>query len=386
MAANSFVEVWEKSKDILWGFTENEGRALWTAAKSVQKIDGKAVEVGCMIGSTARMIADALGHVVCVDPFSPDSLRGLRAPFAKEDVLSLFLKNTADIRDRVEMIQKPDYEVFRGWSNAQGIRFLHLDHCHTFQGTLASLEGWRPSLVDGAVVALHDYADDRFPGIRKAVEETDLVVDAVVDSLAICHFPSTVELTVITPTYNRLSNLYQMLQGLASLDFLSSFEHIVVSDGHDPNVEAICKRFGVQYDHTPQHVGDWGKSPLDVGVSRAVGEYVAFFDDDNFYHENCLDYLHDAADGFDIGVCRVNWWDRKRQVMHTLPRQWTGSFKSADIDTANACINRRYLIQSGITCAGVANGAYGSDFELLKALERRGARINYREWLVADHI
>lgn len=186
--SEEFESVWDKSKDILWGFSRDEAFAIWSAAKEASNLDGVAVEVGCMFGSTAKIIASACSPLFCVDPFSAKSLSGMKPYTHHDEVYRQFLANISGDEYDIAVIRDVDSSVWDYWRLK--VRFLHLDHCHTFRGTLASLNNWRPHLADGAIVALHDYADPRYPGIRNAVNETDLVVEQVVDSLALGRFPS----------------------------------------------------------------------------------------------------------------------------------------------------------------------------------------------------
>lgn len=168
---------------------------------------------------------------------------------------------------------------------------------------------------------------------------------------------------------------------------VAEIEHLVISDGPDMTVKYLCSHYGARYYHTPEKVGDWGKSPLDIGVQNATGDYILFWDDDNIYTDESASRHFEMSRGFDMGICPILFWERRLRRMLCIPREWNGSFKYGDIDTANVCVRREFLLQSGLTCAGVASGAYGSDFALYAALLAAGATVNYCDkHPVATHI
>jgi len=60
----------------------------------------------------------------------------------------------AGVLERVEIKRVYSHELAREWKDS--IRFLWIDGDHTYEGAKADLDMFRPYLVHGAVVAMHD--------------------------------------------------------------------------------------------------------------------------------------------------------------------------------------------------------------------------------------
>lgn len=149
------------------------------------------------------------------------------------------------------------------------------------------------------------------------------------------------DITVITPTFHRpalLGNCLRQFQQ-QSVGVLHC-EHLVVSDGIDPHARALCSRFGARYVERDQAGGQWGSLARDVGIQSARGQYLCFWDDDNLYEPHALATLYSAAVLADIGVVQTRYRCRTHPGQAIIPRQWTGAFRSGDIDTMCVCVRR----------------------------------------------
>jgi predicted O-methyltransferase YrrM len=78
----------------------------------------------------------------------------------------------AHVRERITLVR---------WAGAEGpehaaapVDLLFIDSTHTREDTIAEVRAWRPRMAPGAIVALHDYDNPAFPGVREAVDELDL--------------------------------------------------------------------------------------------------------------------------------------------------------------------------------------------------------------------
>ena len=88
--------------------------------------------------------------------------------------------------------------------------------------------------------------------------------------------------SIIVPTYSRLGQLAACLQSLASLNYpRDRFEVIVVDDGSKTPPEAVVASFCDRIDVTlltQPHAGP--AAARNTGAARAMGEFLAFIDDD----------------------------------------------------------------------------------------------------------
>ncbi len=149
------------------------------------------------------------------------------------------------------------------------------------------------------------------------------------------------DLTVITATCRRPAQLASCLaqfrsQSLGGL----RCEHLVVSDGIDPESRWLASEFGARYIERPAPGGQWGSLARDEGIRAACGRFVCFWDDDNLYELHALATIYAAAFGHDIGVVQTRYRCRSRVGQIIIPRRWTGSFQPGDVDTMCVCVHR----------------------------------------------
>src|SRR5258708_25916238 len=167
--------------DVAWarmnaapGFlTEREGRFLALAA-AVGPATGAILEIGSFKGKSTVGLATVARHygsdpIVAVDPHtSPSStdpdLDGASTSF--DDFQSSL--RTAGVEAAVEVHRAYSRDLAKTWTRP--IRLLWIDGDHTYAGVRADLDLYRPFLVDGAIVALHDALHPFDGPIRVMVE------------------------------------------------------------------------------------------------------------------------------------------------------------------------------------------------------------------------
>lgn len=109
-----------------------------------------------------------------------------------------------------------------------------------------------------------------------------------------------IAISVILPTYNRLSQLKQVLDGFAVQTFpQDAFELVVVSDGSTDGTDAYLQMVEVPFHLRPIFQKNQGAAAArNAGVAAAVGELILFIDDDvvpdpNLIQEHiCLHHAH----------------------------------------------------------------------------------------------
>jgi predicted O-methyltransferase YrrM len=78
-------------------------------------------------------------------------------------------------RARVRLYDRPGG---LGPADPPPVDAVFIDSSHELEETVATFETWRPALSDGGIVAFHDYDDDAYPGVTRAVAQLGLVGDA----------------------------------------------------------------------------------------------------------------------------------------------------------------------------------------------------------------
>ncbi|HEY5085778.1 MAG TPA: class I SAM-dependent methyltransferase [Gemmatimonadaceae bacterium] len=136
---------------------------------------GANVEIGSFKGRSTIGLAHiaiklGLGAVTAIDPHTapastdPD-LKGALSSY--DD----FVRNvaTAGVASTVDARRAFSQDVAKDW--CEPIRFLWIDGDHTYEGALRDVEMFKPFLVDGAVVAMHDVLGTFEGSLRVFIEE-----------------------------------------------------------------------------------------------------------------------------------------------------------------------------------------------------------------------
>jgi predicted O-methyltransferase YrrM len=165
---------WKKVAATTGYLSEREARFLM-AAVALAPREGKNLEIGSFKGRSTVGIAYVarelgLGGVVAVDPHtSPAStdpdLKGKNTSY--DDFVANL--RTAGVFERVEIKRAYSHDLAREWK--QPIRFLWIDGDHTYEGAKADIDMFKPFLVDGAIVAMHDVLGTFEGALRVFVEE-----------------------------------------------------------------------------------------------------------------------------------------------------------------------------------------------------------------------
>ena len=192
----------------------------------------------------------------------------------------------------------------------------------------------------------------------------------------------SVDLSVITATWRRPVRLARTIAAVAAQEAGPlQIEHVVVSDGADPEARAIAVHAGVTYSEC-EHSGLWGAVAKDHGIALARGRYVCFFDDDNSYELHAAAALWRAAQGADIGVVQCRHHDRKEKVVRLIPSAWEGSFVFGEVDTMCVCV--RWDVATRARWAD--HRERGTDFAWLTALRGGGATVQFRAVVIGEHL
>lgn len=146
---------------------------------------GVIVEIGSFKGKTT--IALALGSkfkkrekVYSIDPQENIEIR------------QVFMNNIrqADIDDHVVTSFKRSQDIAVDFNSP--VRLLFIDGCHEYESVKQDILLWKDYLIDGGIIAMHDYLPDNSPaylaGVNKAVNECivnspDFIVEGCVDSI-----------------------------------------------------------------------------------------------------------------------------------------------------------------------------------------------------------
>ncbi len=121
---------------------------------------GTILEIGSYKGKSTVGLASiaqryGLGPVVSVDPHSAPAVTdfGHGSQQSSWDDFQASLRD-AGVERNVEAHRAYSRDLAKGWTRP--IRFLWIDGDHTYRGSKEDIDLFRPHLVSGAIVALHD--------------------------------------------------------------------------------------------------------------------------------------------------------------------------------------------------------------------------------------
>lgn len=194
-------------------------------------------------------------------------------------------------------------------------------------------------------------------------------------------------LSIITPTYQRRRMLASTLNAVKNQQVSGiTLEHIVISDGPDPFAAKLAKAYGVTYLEVARDAKsgktDMGGRARDAGIEAAKGQYLCFFDDDNYYEPHAVASLLSCAWGNDLGVCKVKHFDKTWDAV--IPVKADGVLRYSDIDTACICISK----EVAKLCKWQEVQHPAQDFNWLSKLSKLkpSMTIRYSPLIVATHI
>lgn len=151
-------EAWRLVDPTPGHLTEREARFLALMAACAPAA-GTVVEIGSYKGRSTVGLAFVartygLGRVVTVDPHTSPSVTDPDEPGESSYETFQASLATAGVADAVEAHRARSRDLARGW--IRPIRLLWIDGDHTYAGVKEDLDLFRPCLVPGGIVALHD--------------------------------------------------------------------------------------------------------------------------------------------------------------------------------------------------------------------------------------
>jgi glycosyltransferase involved in cell wall biosynthesis len=196
-----------------------------------------------------------------------------------------------------------------------------------------------------------------------------------------------VAVSVCVCTYRRHHLLTMLLDSLAEQSFCEPFEVIVVDNdpagGATDTVEAARKchpQLKIRYAIEPRKGISFARN---TAVSLAVGEFVAWIDDDETATEHWLSFLWETRSAINVDAVfgpvvptfprGSRSWPRRSRIFER-PRHSTGTIIDArEARTGNALVKASWFRTNSFD-AKLANTG-GEDYDFFARIEKNGARF-----------
>jgi len=114
------------------------------------------------------------------------------------------------------------------------------------------------------------------------------------------------KISVVVPIYNVEKYLKECLDSIVNQDMpLTDYEVILVNDGSTDDSRDIAKEYALRYENVSYFEQEnQGQSVArNLGIEKAVGEYIMFVDSDDCLLENVLDGIYSEAKRVDADIC-----------------------------------------------------------------------------------
>ena len=149
----------------------------------------RVLEIGAYCGLSTVCLARSAEHVTAVDYFDG---RGTPSPY---DTLPIFrqVMERHGVTDKVTAIRADEFTPTGEYD------LVFIDAAHEYDDVKSDIEKCRDVLVDGGLMAFHDYREPAHPGVTRAVDE--LIDDGgellkITQNLAVVKVTSAIPLEV----------------------------------------------------------------------------------------------------------------------------------------------------------------------------------------------
>ena len=114
-------------------------------------------------------------------------------------------------------------------------------------------------------------------------------------------------ISVITPSYNRASELEHLLKSLSaqSIDH-NVFELIISDDGSTDETETLIKRWQEKARYSIKYISQENKGPgaaRNHGIKKSIGDLILFIDSDCEAHPNWIETIVDEYQKNEFDAC-----------------------------------------------------------------------------------
>ena len=131
--------------------------------------NGKAVEIGAYSGEGTEVISKYFKEVLAVDPwingYDLNDVASHQCPM--KFVFEAFQNRTKGLGN-VFFSRGKSLDALE-FVRDESLDMVYVDGDHRYEAVVADIEGWKPKLRKGGVMAGHDWS---FPAVQKALSET----------------------------------------------------------------------------------------------------------------------------------------------------------------------------------------------------------------------
>lgn len=152
-------------------------------------------------------------------------------------------------------------------------------------------------------------------------------------------------ISVVIPTYNRASTILKSVESVLNQTY-KNLELIIVDDCSTDDTQAIINNLKdnrVVFYKLPQNSG--ACTARNKGIEIATGQFIAFNDSDDFWHEDKLEKQLDCLinNNADIVTCKMSVFDENNNFMYDFPNLNEGAVQTKNSLLKYNCTSTQLL-------------------------------------------
>lgn len=156
-----------------------------------------------------------------------------------------------------------------------------------------------------------------------------------------------IKVSVIIPVYNGEKHLRQCLDSVCN-QTLRDIEIICVDDGSSDSSIDILKEYQAQDSRVQiyQQQNKYAGAARNLGKSHAIGEYLVFWDCDDYFELEALEELYNRAKAMqaDICVCGANDYFQDTERLAQAVPHYMAKKKTPEAEVFNRKTNEKYIL------------------------------------------
>ena len=157
--------------------SQQEGLAELCKWANGQGATNKAVEIGAYSGEGTEVLAKYFKEVLAVDPwlngYDINDVASQQCPM--KFVFEAFQTRTTPLGN-VGFLRSKSLDALPSVGD-ESLDLIYVDGDHRYEAVVADIQGWKPKLRKGGVMAGHDW---NMQGVKKALSEVFLGKDATI--------------------------------------------------------------------------------------------------------------------------------------------------------------------------------------------------------------
>lgn len=130
------------------------------------------------------------------------------------------------------------------------------------------------------------------------------------------------KISVVLPTYNRANTIKKSIDSILGQSF-KDFELIIIDDGSTDNTKNLIEEYKDNRIKYFYQKNSGACSARNYGIKMAQGDYIAFIDSDDIWHEDKLQKQYNVISKYDVDVvfCKMRQHNINSDSTKIIPKE-----------------------------------------------------------------